>query len=187
VSWHDRTVPTKRIGAVDVWKTRRVRFTAEHHFASRPDVVAGVLLDPDFQAHLELPDVALPSVVSSKRDGSLGTLRLRYEFIGHLDPIARRFLGSRALTWVQELRLDTATGDGTLSISVDGEPDRVRGEATVVVGPRGTGSIRRIAGDLRIRVPVVGGTAERRIVPGIVRRLDLEAVAVRAHLGEPPS
>jgi hypothetical protein len=170
---------------VDVWKTPAVRFTAEHRFASTPDRVAEVLLDAGFHARLALPDVALPVIVTSDRGGSVGTLRLRYEYVGQLDPIARRLLGSRALTWVQELRLDTADGRGTLSITVDGEPDRVRGEATVAIDATGAGAIRRIAGDLRIRVPMIGGTAEHRIVPGIVRRLDMEAAAVRAHLGEP--
>ena len=184
VLWHARTVPRKRLIAVDVWKTPAVRFTAEHHFSSTVQAVAEVLLDADFHAHLVLPDVTLPEVIFSERTGSIGTLRLRYEFVGHLDPIARRLVGTRALTWVQELQLDAVNGRGTLSIAVDGEPDRVRGHATVAIEPVATGSARRIAGDLQIRVPLVGGTAERRIVPGIVSRLDMEATAARSHLGE---
>jgi hypothetical protein len=184
VFWHVKTVPSKHLTAVDVWKTPAVRFTAEHHFSSTVRAVADVLLDADFHARLALPDVALPEVVISERSGSVGTLRLRYEFVGHLDPIARRLVGSRALTWVQELQLDAANGRGTLSIAVDGEPDRVRGYATVAIEQLASGSVRRIAGELQIRVPLVGGTAERRIVPGIVRRLDMEAAAVRAQLGE---
>jgi hypothetical protein len=170
---------------VDVWKTPAVRFTAEHRFASAPHRVAEVLLDPGVHAQLTLPDVTRAEFVSSQREGSVGTLRLRYEYVGQLDPIARRFLGSRVLAWVQELQLDTATGRGRLSITVEGEPHRVRGHATVAIDAVDAGSVRRIAGELQIRVPMIGGTAERRIVPGIVRRMDLEAVAVRVHLGEP--
>jgi hypothetical protein len=39
---------------------------------------------------------------------------------------------------------------------------------------------RTIDGDFRIRIPVVGGTAERRVVPGLVRRLEVEADALDA-------
>jgi hypothetical protein len=39
-----------------------------------------------------------------------------------------------------------------------------------------------VAGELFVRVPIVGGTAERRIVPGLVRRLDVEADALTAAL-----
>ena len=47
-----------------------------------------------------------------------------------------------------------------------------------------TGAITTwIAGDFRVRVPLIGGTAERRIVPGIMRRLDVEAEALRARVG----
>ena len=48
----------------------------------------------------------------------------------------------------------------------------------------GSRSQRRITGDLRVRIPVIGGSAERRIVPGLVRRLDVEASAVAAALGK---
>ena len=61
--------------------------------------------------------------------GSERTLALRYEFVGHLDPIARRLLAGRKLTWVQELRLDTTTGVGRLSFAAEAEPDRMYGSA----------------------------------------------------------
>jgi hypothetical protein len=41
---------------------------------------------------------------------------------------------------------------------------------------------RRISGDLRVKLPLVGSTAERRIVPGLVRRLDVEAAALQREL-----
>lgn len=178
------TVLTQRVVAVDVWKTRIVRFTADHHFTSPPEAVAGVLLDGEFHRVLELPDVALPTVVASGREGSVGTLRLRYEFVGHLDPIARRMLGGRALAWEQELRLDTDTGRGVLTIAVDDAAGRIRGDGRVTLEGVDAGTVRRIVGELQIRIPLIGGNAERRIVPGIVSRLDVEAEAVRAHLGE---
>jgi len=142
------------------------------------------MCDPEFQTHLELPDLSLPTVVTHDVDGTICLLRLRYEYTGQLDSMARRVIGGRTITWVQELRLDRATGTGTLSFSADDDGGRVNGEASVTItATDGDGSHRRIAGDFHIRIPVVGGTAERKIVPGLVRRLDVEAAALSDRLG----
>ena len=143
-----------------------------------------MLCDPVFQTQLDLPDLSRPDVVASSVDGTVRLLRLRYEYIGQLDPIARKIAGGRKLTWIQELRLDTATYTGTLSFSAEEDAGRINGAAEVAITAvdGDTRSRRRIAGDLHVRVPLVGGTAERRIVPGLVRRLDVEAAAVAQEL-----
>lgn len=143
-----------------------------------------MLCDPAFHTALDLPDLSRPEVVTDTLDGTTRILRLRYGYIGQLDPIARRIVSGRKLTWIQELRLDTATLTGTLSFSAEEEPKKVNGLADVAITPlEGTGARRRIAGDFHIRIPVVGGTAEKKIVPGLIRRLDVEADAVRRRLG----
>ena len=60
-------------------------------------------------------------------------LRLRYEYIGQLDGIARKIVGGRKLTWIQELRLDTSTYTGTLSFSAEEDAGRLNGEAKVTI------------------------------------------------------
>jgi len=161
-----------------------MRFEAEHEFPAPPAAVAAVLCDPAFHTALDLPDLSRPEVVEHSEKGSTRVLRLRYEYIGQLDPIARKILAGRRLTWIQELRLDTASYTGVLSFSAEEDAGRLNGEARVTIdeAPNGDGSRRRIAGDFHVRVPLVGGTAERRIVPGLVRRLGVEADALSARL-----
>jgi Protein of unknown function (DUF2505) len=161
-----------------------VRFEAEHEFSAACPDVAEVLCDPAFQTHLDLPDLSRPEVVESSVTGDTRLLKLRYEYIGQIDGIARKIVGSHKLTWIQELRLDTTTFTGTLSFSAEEDADRLNGEAKVAITDAGDGirSVRRIAGDLHVKVPLVGGTAERRIVPGLVRRLDVEAEALEKEL-----
>jgi hypothetical protein len=159
-----------------------VRFTAEHDFPGAPAAVARVLLDPEFHATLDLPDVARPTLLASEPDGDGGMLRMRYEFVGRLDPIGRRLLGSRKLAWVQELRLDADATRGTLTFRAEEEHDRLRGDGLITLEAKGDGCVRRISGDFVVRMPLIGGTAERKLLPGIVRRMDLEADAVRARL-----
>ena len=94
-----------------------------------------------------------------------------------------RIVGARRLTWIQELRLDTATYTGTLSFSAEEDAERLNGRADVAItAVDDEHSRRRVAGDLHVRVPLVGSNAERRIVPGLVRRLDVEAAALAREL-----
>ncbi len=161
-----------------------MHFEVEHDFPAPCANVADVLCDPAFHTQLDLPDLSRPDVVASSVDGTNRLLRLRYEYTGQLDPIAREIVGGRKLTWIQELRLDTATYTGTLSFSAEEDAGRLNGAAEVAITAvdGDERSRRRIAGDLHVRVPLVGGTAERRIVPGLIRRLDVEATALSNEL-----
>ncbi len=165
-----------------------MHFETEHDFAASPASVLAILCDPEFHAQLDLPDLSRPEVVASTTDGPTRLLRLRYQYIGQLDPIARKILSGRALSWMQELRVDVATGTGSLTFSAEADPGRLNGAASLTIGEldRGAGSRRRISGDLHVRVPLVGSTAERRIVPGLVRRLDVEAAALSEALASRP-
>jgi hypothetical protein len=160
-----------------------VHFEIEHQFSASRDLVATLLCDPTFQSRLELPDLSRPEVLESSTDGTARVLRLRYEYVGQLDPIARKVIGGRTRAWIQELRLDTATFVGTLSFASEEDAGRLNGKAEVVlISDRGAHSTRRIAGDFHVGVPLIGGTAERRIVPGLLRRLDVEAAALATEL-----
>jgi hypothetical protein len=156
-----------------------MHFTAEHDFPGSCAAVAAVLCDPDFQTHLALPDLSLPTVVSHADDGTTEELTLRYEYTGQLDPIARKVIGARELTWIQTMRLDTSTYTGTLTFSAEAAPDRLNGQAELALVADGDVRCHRtIAGDLHVKFPLIGGTAERRIVPGLLTRLDVEAAAL---------
>jgi len=157
-----------------------MHFDAQHDFAAPRATVAELLCDPAFHTQLDLPDLSRPVVVEHSTAGATRLLRLRYEYVGQIDPIARKIIGGHRLTWIQELRLDTSDYTGTLSFSSESDPDRLFGEARVVIVAldNDARSQRRISGDLHVRVPLVGSTAERRIGPGLVRRLDVEAAAL---------
>jgi Protein of unknown function (DUF2505) len=159
-----------------------VRFHAEHRFAGPVGAVIALLVDPAFHRSLQLPDLALPEVVESDTTGNQPRLRLRYNFVGQLDPIARRLLGGRDLTWAQELCIDRTSGLGRLSFAADADPERLHGAADVALEATDGGTVRRVDGELVVVVPLIGGSAERRILPGLLRRLDIEARAVDERL-----
>lgn len=159
-----------------------MEFHAEHRFAAPPGEVAALLGDPAFHRGLVLPDVGTPEVVGQDDDGRVATLRLRYEFTGSLDPFVRRILGRRRLAWIQSLRVDRGDGRGRLEFAAEAAPKRLHGHAAFLLEPDGGGTRRRLEGELVVSVPGIGRGAEGRVVPGLLRRLDLEAEALRAAL-----
>jgi hypothetical protein len=159
-----------------------VRFHAEHRFSGPPDAVIGLLVDAEFHRGLQLPDMSLPDVLDSSHDGDAVSLRLRYRYVGQLDAIAKRLLGDRTLTWLQELRLVQSSGAGRLTFWAEADPKRLHGRADIVIEPDNGASRRRVDGELTVAVPAVGGMAARRIVPGLLRRLDIEAQALDQRL-----
>jgi hypothetical protein len=164
-----------------------MRFCVEHRFPASPAAVAALMVDADFVAGVALPDLARPEIVAREEHGSEVTLRVRYEFVGRLDPVAQRLVGRRRLTWLQDVTVDVALGRGRIDFTIEAEPDKVRGAATVTLDDAGAGATRRIVeGELVVRVPLIGRAAERAIVPGLVRRLELEAAALQQACVESP-
>lgn len=166
-----------------------MRFQAEHRFAASVRAVGELLADPSFYLGLELPDLALPELLDQRTERSdsgpeVVVLRLRYEFTGSLDPIAERLLGSSRLAWVQEVRVERSSGTGRLGFEAERDPRRLHGSADFVLEATGSGCVRRLEGELVVAVPAIGPMAERRIVPGLLRRLDIEAEALSARLGQ---
>ena len=70
-----------------------MRFDAEDRFHGSVEAVAAVLADPRFYTELDLPDVARPVLLDHRLEAQRSVAVLRYEFIGRLDPMARRLLG----------------------------------------------------------------------------------------------
>ena len=163
-----------------------MRFSAEHRFEGSTAAVADVLSDPGFYETLDLPDLARPVLLESSRDGGKTRLVFRYEFVGSLDPLARRLLGSHRLAWRQQVVFDHGSESGELSFAAEADPKRLHGSADFVLAADHQWVTRRLSGDLVVAVPLIGATAERKILPGLLRRLDIEAEAVQQRLRTEP-
>jgi hypothetical protein len=165
-----------------------MHFSLEHHFPAAPERVAALMVDPDFEAHVDLPDLSAPTVLAHDVDAIPNVLRLRYDYVGSLDPIARRLLAGRNLTLVQEVRIDPATGAGKLTLEAEADPGRLHGNAAITItANRGDASTRRLEGEFTVKVPLMGSAVEHKLLPGILSRLDVEAAALAERLGQPAS
>ena len=169
-----------------------MRLEAHHEFPAPVDAVEEAMADPAFYEQLrDLPDLAPPEVLDRTEVGSRITLQVRYVFTGHIDPIVRRIVNVDQLVWVQTTELDTAAHEASLTVAPEklgsmlqcaGKFELAPATRTSGDGISKPGTIRTLTGQLKVKVPLLGGRAEKAIGPGILRRIDLEADALRAWL-----
>ena len=140
------------------------------------------MVDPSFYLDLALPDLSQPEVLERSENGDVTMLRLRYNYVGNLDPLVHRLLGSARLAWMQEVRVDRSADSGVVRFEAEKEPRRLHGSTEFVLTAVEGGTIRRLDGELIVAVPGIGRMAERRIVPGLLGRLDIEAQSLEDQL-----
>ena len=155
-----------------------MRFQVEHRFNGSPGEVAALLTDARFYQTLVLPDVSEPEVLESSTDDQRSMLRIRYQFTGNLDAMARRLVPKERLAWVQQVSVERSTNSGDLTFNAEADPKRLHGSAHFDLQAEDGGCVRRLAGELVVAVPLIGSRAEQKIVPGILRRLDIEAQGI---------
>lgn len=159
-----------------------MKLAATHRFAASVAQVCEGMGDPDFYAGLRLPDVEPPEVIARTEQGDHVDVRVRFKYTGKLDPIARRIVGHDHISWVQRLEIDRAAQSCALQVVPEMGAVPVSCTGRFVLRAEGAGCVRTLDGELRIRVPLIGSRGERSLAPGIMRRLDLEAVALDRYL-----
>jgi hypothetical protein len=159
-----------------------VQFHAEHHFSSSAVDVMAAMVDAGLYANLQFPDLSQTEVLGRTSDGSRTSLQLRLAFIGRLDPLGRKLIGSDQLSWVQEIEADASTSTGRLTFASEDSSRRLHGQADITFHLEHDGTSRQIDGDLVVAVPLVAAAVEGRIIAGLLRNLDLEAQAIREQL-----
>jgi hypothetical protein len=159
-----------------------VEFHAEHEFSAGPAALLGAMTEPTLHLELKLPDLSLPELVSHEDDGIEALLSLRYRYLGELDALGRRLLGDEPPTWTQEVRVDRSAGRGHLGVRAEVRGEGLDAMGTFVVLEAQGGCRRLLDGELRVSLPLIGHSLERRLVGGLLDRLEVESEALEQHL-----
>lgn len=125
----------------------------------------------------QLPDfsrVSRPELVDRVEHPDGVTIRARYRFVADLPAAALAIIDPARMTWVEETRYDAATLTGTTRLLPDHYASKMQASATVRFVDDGGGSHRRVSGDLKVKVLLVGGQVERVIVDGLEEHLTEE-------------
>jgi hypothetical protein len=166
-----------------------VRFHIEQRYERPAAEVLAAYADPDlYPALVGLTRVATPVVLERTQDGERTTLRLQMRFVADISSAARRVVDPARLTWVQEETYDPAALSAQVVFHPDHYADRLSCRGGYAFVPdEGGGSIRQVHGDLRVRVPLVGGQVERALVSGLQDHFAEEQPLVAAWLDAHPA
>lgn len=162
-----------------------MRFEVTQHYASPAEAVLAVYTEPGFVTSLgELPRIGRPDELEHRAEAGRVTTRIRFRFTAELPAAATAVIDRDRLTWIEETVYDLDARRATVRLLPDHYPDRLTAAATVAFTDDGRGgSVRRIQGDLKVRMPLVAGKVERAIVGGLEEYLDAEQTVVCHRLG----
>ncbi len=148
-----------------------MRFQLTQRFAAPLAEVADAFSDPGFYAALaELPTLGAPELLDRTLDGDTVQMRVRYRFTGHLSAAVTAVIDPAKLTWVDVSHHDRTTHHVTFHLEPDHYADRFRchGSYRFHADPQDRRvTVRTAEGDVKIRMPIVGGSVERAIVSGL--------------------
>lgn len=139
-----------------------MQLTYKHTYNGTPEQVVALMRNKDF-----IIDVAKHAGATShdvQIDGNVTQLRMSLPVPGDV----AKFVGkdvdlSQRFEWAEPAADGTSTGQ--VNVSVKGLPVTV--EATAVLRPTGAATTGEYSGDLRVKIPLVGGKVEKMVAPFI--------------------
>jgi len=164
------------IGARSFRRDRVMNFRIEQRIPAPLKAVEGALLDRDFiAATATLPKLGEPELLEQQRDGERVRQRVRYRFTAQLSSAVTRVIDPAKLTWIDDARFDLTSHTARHRILPDNYADRLHASYDVTLEPLGDSTRRVATGELKVRVPLVGGRVERAIVSGLEEHAAAEA------------
>jgi uncharacterized protein YndB with AHSA1/START domain len=174
----------------DPTQESRVRLTAEIRYAADPLTVFGMLTDEAFQKRKLAQTGALTFdvSVSSRPDGGAVVTSTRAVPTDQVPEAFRALVGDRLTIEQTETWGPPGAGGvrtGTLEVSVPGTPVTMSASLSLSedgVGPVARGSsptaaagcVERVDGELKARVPLIGGRIEKATEPAVRAAIEAE-------------
>lgn len=161
-----------------------MRFDVEQRFPADPAAVLAAYTTPAMYESLpRFGRITLLEVVDHATDGSTVDIALRYRFSAPLPSAATAVIDPDKLTWVQRTRFDLAARNDETRLDPDHYADKMEASTASEFEADGAGTLRRVRGELKVHVPLVGSRVERVIVDGLREHLGEEARLLGAQLG----
>ena len=156
-----------------------MKFDVKQQFDADAAAVIGCYSSSEMYEQLpEFGKTSRPDLLERTASGDTVKIRLRYRFTADLPTAALAIIDPDRLTWVEETTYDLAGLSSRVKLLPDHYASKLEASASARFVDRGDGSIRDVAGDLRVRVLLVGGQVERAIVEGLKEHLAEEAELV---------
>ena len=161
-----------------------MEFTVSESIAASRDEVLLALVDPGYYEYLGATATAVRAPQLLAVSEVAGTIRtsVRYAFDGTISGPAALVVDADKLTWVIDTTYDTTAHSGHLVVVPDHYQGMLRCRGTLALEDAGDGStVETVSGRLEVKVPLVSGAAEKAILGGLTRHLELEAAAMAGY------
>ena len=160
----------------------RIRATIE--YAATPQEVFAMLADQDFQTAKAKATGALEHDVSVTTKGDRTVITSKRTMpTDEFPDFVKGMVGDR-LPVTETHEWGPAAGDGsrrgTITVAVGSLPVGLHG--TLALGPGGEGTTQAVDGELKARIPLIGGKVEKAAAPAIEAAIDIERTTGRAWL-----
>ncbi len=130
--------------------------------------VDGALIDPAFLVRMaELPKLGSAEVLAQHRDGEVMHQDVRFLFQAELSRAVTRVVDPALMTWIERSVCDLTAHETTCEIIPDHYGGLLSGRYRSVIVAQDAGSQRTITGELKVKMPLVGGKVEGAIVGGL--------------------
>lgn len=142
-----------------------MRLNASHLYSADPVTVHAMLVDPDFQQHAAIQMGATSATASG--DGIVAVMPAPSEIVAFVGP---------TLTLEQRMLWQVAGPDGArqgrLEVVIVGAPVQVSG--STLLAPELGRTRFDYVGDLRVDIPILGRSLERKAAPFITEVFELQ-------------
>ena len=154
-----------------------------HHFPVAPRAYWEGTRGQDFDDKLAAASDIDVTVLERRRDGARTHDELRVSPKKELPALAQRALGSARFSYVQIVDSDDDTMTTSWKVLTDVIPDKVTCSGTSRVIPTADGGCERIIeGEIRVSVPLAGGTIEKIVLEQLEKSYERAAEFIRRHL-----
>ncbi len=138
-----------------------------------------LLTDTSFLGELMTASGSLRPVVSVERSGNSTKVSIQREFEEQWPSLIAGLIGDSLM--IRETRIWNAADangeiDGTIEMEAHGQPVSMHG--TIRVSPTAYGCTARISGEIKARVPFIGGMVEKIVLEQIEEGIKLEAAVL---------
>jgi len=144
-----------------------VRFELKHAFSCTPDQLWEITDSDAFETELAAATQSGRELVESNDEGGVRYARRRISIRRELPGPIAKALGGQQISYDQETWRPLGTNVLRWKITPFVLQGRFSGEGKTEVRATPTGCERIIRGDLTIRVPVLGGAMEKRLVDDV--------------------
>lgn len=152
-------------------------FSLEHSFDAPAEALAAALLDRKFQESLGAVGRLSERTVLSQEEEPGGRVVRRTRCVLGIDVSgpARKLMGDGDPSWVEEATWDPSRSRWDWVIHPDVAAHLLTASGTIDVDGDATRSTRRVAGRIKVHVPLYGGRVEGWIRDGIAAAYEEEA------------